>query len=124
MFELCSVSVRSELRAVGAVGRVFAQSLFFDCVTARWSVRWNSGTRLSFVCGLGKMRRKLVKCFKEGMHSEISMRKAAQGLQRGPGGGHRRAPFWTPDNSPNRWKRPACARSFELRPSVKYPGNR
>ena len=58
------------------------------------------------------------------MHFEISMRKVAQGLQGGSGGGHRRTPFWTPNNSPNRRKRPACARSFEFRPSVKYSGNR
>ena len=49
------------------------------------------------------------------MHFEISMRKVAPGLQGGPGGGHRRAPLWTPNNSPNRWKRLTCARSFEFR---------
>ncbi|KAG8243817.1 hypothetical protein J6590_038297 [Homalodisca vitripennis] len=55
----------SSLQAVRVVGRVFAQSLFFDCVKEQWSARWNSGTQSNFVWVLGRMQWKLIKCFKK-----------------------------------------------------------
>lgn len=50
----------SLLRAV----EVEKREVCFDCVITRWCIYWNSSTWSSFVCGLGRMQLRLIKCFK------------------------------------------------------------